>query len=94
MALHIRLVTISAVPIVSIAFDSQPRLPALDHEVNSFPCNFMLGKHCEILAKELQGNINLEPAFKGRGRTHNAPIVLGSPPLQFVPLNSGNLWRL
>jgi hypothetical protein len=76
LALHIGLVTVSAVPIVSIALHSQPRLPALDHEINTLSRNFMLGKHIKITAKKFQGNVNLEPAFEWRRGIHDVPIIL------------------
>jgi hypothetical protein len=76
LALHISLVTLSAVPIVSITLDSQPRLPALDYEINTLSRNFILWKHSKITAKKLQGNVDLEPAFEWRGRLHYAPIIL------------------
>jgi hypothetical protein len=52
LALHVGFITVSAMPIVPIALDRQTRLSALDHEINPLVCDFMLGKHREILAKK------------------------------------------
>ena len=91
LAFHICFVAFGPVPMVAVTFDSEPRLSALDHKIDSFARDFMLGQNGEILAKQFQGNIHLEPAFEWRGRVHNAPIVLGRPPLQFIPVDTGNL---
>jgi hypothetical protein len=92
--LHVRLVTVGTVPIVSIAFDRQTRLSALNHEINSLSRDFMLGKHSVISAKKFQGNVNLEPTFEWVRRLYNASIVLRRSSLEFGRLDPGNLLRL
>lgn len=93
LALHIGFVAVGVVPTVAVAFDSQPRLPAFDNEINPLARNFVLCKHGEILAKKFQSDIDLEPAIEWRRGSHNLPIVLGRPPLEFFPLDPGNLSR-
>ena len=94
LAFHICFVAFGPVPMVAVTFDCEPRLSALDHKIDSFARDFMLGQNGEILAKQFQGNIHLEPAFEWRGRVHNAPIVLHRSPFEFITINSSNLLRL
>jgi hypothetical protein len=91
LALHIRLVTAGTMPIVPITLNRQSRLPTFNYKINSLVRNLMLGKHVKIPSKEFQGNIHLKPTIEWRRRFHNTPIVLGRPPFEFVPLDSGDL---
>jgi len=52
LALHVVFITVSSVPMIAVAFDRQSRLSPFNHQVNSLACDFVLGEHCEVLAKE------------------------------------------
>jgi len=81
LSLHVRFITVSSVPFVTVAFDGQPCLTALNHYINSLARNFMLWHDYETFAKQYQRNVNLEPALEWRWRIHNAPIILCRSPL-------------
>jgi len=82
-----------AMPSFAVALDCQSCLAAFNHKVYPFSGNVVLSKNFESPPQQFQGNINLKPTLEWRRRIHNGPIVLGSSPLQFVSVNSGNLLR-
>jgi len=90
LALHILFVTVRTVPFIAVAFDRKPRLSTFDNKVNPIACDFMLGKQGKALAKQLEGDVDLEPTIEWWRRFHDTSIILSRPPLQFVPTKT---WR-
>jgi hypothetical protein len=57
-------ILVGPVPLITVTFDSQPRIKAIDDQIDSLPDYLYLGAHCVLPSKKFQGNIDFEPAIK------------------------------